>query len=335
MNEGNRSFFDAMSEAMGNLTLWPKALVALIILIIPFGIAYLDGVLQAIIDAGEWRILLLQPVIVLYILATVPLFRRSQERIAKAIRPIVQLDDAEYDRLVQSVCETNPRSEWIAFGAGMAGGLVLNLPSHVPNRPLQIYLLLAYLIMYGMMGWAGYKAYAATRLSAVLTRQPLTIDIFDISPFIPVGRQGLLLSMLFVGGTTISLLFVFTWEDILSWQNLVVYGIAIIFTVAIFFLNMWPTHKLLSETKNEQLDNVERHIAQAYSQLVELTTQNEDLAVTMRINAWVAMEERLKLTKTWPYNTAMLRTLFVTTLTPIAVGVGKIVGVLILNGLRM
>ena len=54
--------------------------------------------------------------------------------------------------------------------------------------------------------------------------------------------------------------------------------------------------------------------------------------VESKITAWAMLEDRLKVTRTWPYNTEMLRRLVLTVLTPIAVGICKIVGVLIASG---
>ena len=44
------------------------------------------------------------------------------------------------------------------------------------------------------------------------------------------------------------------------------------------------------------------------------------------------LEKRLQSTRTWPYNTEMLRTFVLTVLTPIAVGMSKVAGVLLTSG---
>ena len=137
----------------------------------------------------------------------------------------------------------------------------------------------------------------------------------------------------FVGGTTISLFFAFTWEDILRWQNLVVYAVLIFVTVLVFFLNMWSTHRLLSRTKQLHLANAVQMIAGAYEDLTTLTDRNESMSTAeAKINAWATMEKRLKSTRTWPYDTEILRTLFITALTPIAVGLSKLIAALIASG---
>ena len=66
--------------------------------------------------------------------------------------------------------------------------------------------------MFGTLGWLVYRAIASTLLSRRLCRQPLRVDIFDITPFEPIGRQSLLLAMVFIGGIVIGVVLVVTWE---------------------------------------------------------------------------------------------------------------------------
>ena len=50
-----------------------------------------------------------------------------------------------------------------------------------------------------------------------------------------------------------------------------------------------------------------------------LQAQGENAAET-EVYTWTVLEKRLQSTRTWPYNTEMLRTFVLTVLTPIAVG---------------
>jgi hypothetical protein len=267
-----------------------------------------------------------------YSLVTVPFFDSLHAQIAAEVRPLSQLSDEEYDEIVANACAGSPRGAWIAFGAGVAVQLGL-FGVQRTYQPLELYVLISFLFMFGTMGWIVYAAIASTRLSRVLSRQPLNVDILDITPFEPIGRHSLLLSMAFVGGTTVSLFFVFTREDILHWRNVFIYGFLILVTVSVFFLNMWSTHRLLSKCKKRHVENAAQIIAGAYHELTALTEQNKNTTtMETKINAWTALEKRLKVTRTWPYNTEMLRTLVITALTPIVVGISKIVGAVITSG---
>ena len=96
---------------------------------------------------------------------------------------------------------------------------------------------------------------------------------------------------------------------------------------------MWPTHKLLARTKKEHLQNALENIAAAYRRLLALKAQDENSAeAESEVHTWTVLEKRLQATRTWPYNTEMLRTFVITVLTPIAVGLSKIAGVLLTSG---
>ena len=187
--------------------------------------------------------------------------------------------------------------------------------------------------MFGTMGWIIYRAVVSTRLSRTLPRTRLIIDLFDITPFEPIGRQSLLLAMAFVGGATLSLFFAFDREAMLRWQNIIIYGFQLMLTILIFFFNMWPTNRLLSRTRREHLAQATRAIGAAYVELIQRRADQADTsAVESSLDTWMALERRLKVTRTWPYNTEMLRALVITVLTPIALALSRIAAVVLTSG---
>ena len=99
----------------------------------------------------------------------------------------------------------------------------------------------------------------------------------------------------------------------------------ILIIILLFFLNMWQTHGVLSAVKKQALAEAERKIAHAYRQLKDLPrNQANTQIVTAELDAWIQVEQRLKLTKTWPYNTEMLRTLFISILVPLIAGLARV-----------
>ena len=104
--------------------------------------------------------------------------------------------------------------------------------------------------MYGLLAWTVYVALASSRVTGALLRQPLLIDPLDISPFEAVGRQSLLLALVFVGGIALSLLISVTNFEFLYEPGFWLVNIPLMLVpIAIFFLNMQPTHKVLAEAK--------------------------------------------------------------------------------------
>ena len=332
MTQNSRFFLYTLAAGLRH---WPRRLTVVAValwLLLPFGIALAGGTLEPVLRDGTWRILAFPAVMILYNLIMAPWLSSMDERIAEAIRPLSHLSDAAYAALVAKATATGVRGPWLAFGLGMLAQIGLyGVPR--TRAPLDLYMFVTFMLMYGTMGWLIYRAVVGTHLSRALPRQPLSVNVFDITPFEPIGRQSLLLAMAFVGGATVSLFFILGRDDMLQWPNLVIYATLILITLAVFFSNMWPTHRLLAAHKKRHRAEADATIAQAYGELTALTAEGANTAhVESTISAWAVIDDRLKLTRTWPYNTEMLRTLVITVLTPLAVGISRIIAVIITSG---
>lgn len=299
---------------------------------LPFVVAYLEGSLFRLLQDGTWRRLLQEPAIVLYSLAVAAWIFPSVNQVLEGLRPISKLNDDEYDRLVVRTTRISPRAEAFAIAIGAAFGLLLAVTGLDTAQPsaLALYMLAANMVMFAVMSWGLYMILAESRRLAAFHRYPLRVNVFDIEPFEPIGRLSLQICLVYIGGIVISLVLDFSWTDILSWQNFLVYGLLIAVTIFLFFANMWRTHQVLSRAKQEALAAARRHIDSAYRTLEELSAKRENTqAVAAEISAWTTMEERLRLARTWPYNTEMLRTLFISALTPVLIAVVRLIGILL------
>jgi len=146
----------------------------------------------------------------------------------------------------------------------------------------------------------------------------MQFDILAPAPFEAIGRQSLLLAMVFIGGITLSLLFTFQDANLSYLEFWMVNLIFVLLVVLIFFLSMRPTHKLLLTEKTRRLEPVQRHINLACQDLVQRLEQGLDPGnLSGEINALEVYEQRLLSARTWPYNTSMLRTLFFSILIPL------------------
>ena len=93
----------------------------------------------------------------------------------------------------------------------------------------------------------------------------------------------------------------------------------IAFTVLAFFLGMYDTHRLLSATQSHELARAQERLCSAYRNLQDTQGQFEEAQATALVfSRWSAAYAELKSTRSWPYNTAMLRTLVVSGLVPFA-----------------
>jgi hypothetical protein len=306
---------------------WLTLLISLAFFALPFIAAYLDGMLVAGFLNGDWRLLLLYPSIIVYILIVSPAMGRRGEEVIAAFRPLVDLDDEAFDKLVNQASYTNPLYEWLAFAIG-AGLGILNAQGSGFNENviwLRLYWFLACAMMYGLLAWTIYVSFASTRLNRVMHSQPLHFDILDPITFEAVGRQSLLLALVFIGGLTLSLVLAFRVEYLTQPLVWLFYLPIIVISVLIFFISMRPTHHAMATEKKRVLTPVQAHLKQACSELVQRLDRGDDAAeLPAQINALTIYEQRLLAARTWPYNTAMLRTLFFSVFFPLVTVLGRL-----------
>jgi hypothetical protein len=299
---------------------WVTIPVSLILLLLPFAATYLDGNLDRFLDQGEWRVFLLAPTIIIYIWLVSPLMARTGESVIAALRPLVDLDDGEFDQMVKDASRIKPNQELIAFTIGLILGIASELATGFDQRVtcLTVYWLVSTSLMYGILAWTIFIAVSSTRIIAILHRQPLQIDILNPEPFEAIGRQSLLLAMVFIGGITISLLFTYQDANISSPEFWVTNILFVLFIMLIFFLSMRPTHRLLAAEKSRELKPVQARINRTCRDLVlRLEQHQESGQLPAEIIALVAYEQRLLAARTWPYNVYILRTLFFSVFIPL------------------
>ena len=300
--------------------LWVKLVVSLAFLLLPFVASYLDGLLDDFMREGQWRFLLLSPVIILYIWFTSPAMSRGEAEVVRSFRPLVTLDDEAFDNLVVQESRVNPRNEWLALGAGAVLGLISAQASgfDLGISWLGFYWYISLALMYGLLAWVILGSVATTRLNTALHRLPLSVDILNPAQFEAVGRQSLILALVFIGGITLSLLLSFQPGNISEPSFWVTYILLVLAVLLIFFLNMRPSHRVLTAAKLRELEPLQRKINASCRELAQHLERNQETgSLSAEINALIAYEQRLRAARTWPYNTTILRTLFFSVLIPL------------------
>ena len=299
---------------------WAPLIAALLILLAAFGAAALDRRLSDLITSNRWRAVLLAPSIILYIVVISMAMERMEGRVLRSFRPLVAVDDESFNRLLAESAHMRPRGEILAFAAGAILGLVVVTWSlSEPISWLTAYWLASSILMYGLLAWTIYASLVSTRLTTTLLRQPLRIGPFDAPALHAVGMQSLVLSLVFVGGMTISVIFSAFQSDVLRnpafWLS---YLPIVAVVVAVFFLNMPPAHRVLARARDDELKRVQQHIQRAGQDLLLRMEENREAgSLATEISALAAYQQRLEAARTWPYNTAMLRSLFFSVLVPI------------------
>jgi hypothetical protein len=299
--------------------IWATLLVSVVVLVFPFLGAYLDGSLEQFIQQGQWRTILFAPTIALYIWIITPHMTRAGENVISALRPLVGLNDQDFHAHIYAAEQIKPGHEIAAVAAGMLLGIAAIATDITPVFSwVTLYWFISTILMYGMLAWTIFLAVNSTRFNAALHRLPLQFDILNPKPFEAVGRQSLLLALVFIGGITLSLLFTYSEARLAAPEFWISNLIFIAFIVLIFFLSMRPTHLILAAEKKQILEPVTQRINASCRELVQLLEDGKDPGeLTGQISALVAYEQRLVAARTWPYNVTILRTLFFSVFIPL------------------
>lgn len=299
---------------------WVTLIVSLSLLLLPFVAAYIDGSFYLFLSDGNWRVYILAPIIIVYIWLVSPLMARASAQVIEAISSLTTLDSSEFDRITQEASKVNPAHEWIAFAIGILLGVLAVLAAGINQRVswLIIIWVLSTCLMYGILAWTIFVSVTTTRVNTAIHKIPLRIDILNPKQFEAVGRQSLLLALVFIGGITLSVLFTYQDTSLSSPEFWISNILFILFTMLIFFLSMRPTHRLLSKEKERELMPLQSQINNKCRLLVKQQDQGMNSSILSgEINALVVYEQRLNNARTWPYNVTMLRTLFFSVLLPI------------------
>jgi hypothetical protein len=311
---------------------WPRAIAALglVLILLLVSAIYLDhGVLPNPFSGGFLRDLE-EPTAIVFILLAYRLLERLGNGAIEAFRPLMAIDDDDFDQLLAGASPFDRRREWLAMGIVAAAGLLLNRPWNWGGPHAfwwKLWGMLATILAFGFFGGLIYRSLAYTRLLTELHRQPLDIDILDPTPLEPVARFSLGISLTFIGGTTLRLLFNPDPRELLSIQSLIIYGTMILVSVLVFFLTLMSTHRVMAEVKERELKLVRGNLSAAYQEWKEQNAkgQLQDMeALSYAITAGLAYRKVIEEAPEWPYTTGTLRNLLMSTLLPVAAWIAQV-----------
>ena len=300
------------------------ALVASVLLSLLILVTFLNGDTTYFLEPGFWRSLLDGPVMITYILVVYPFMWRLFKQAVEAFRSISPMEENDFNRLVAEITTPNRHRELAVLFIGAVFALLLRVPwsmSMSSDTWLKVYDLILSMLLFGLLGWLIYDTIVGTMRIARLSRQDLKLDIFDTKLLSPVAVWSLGVSLAWVGGISLSLVFQ-TWDGMTQWQNITIYAILVSATVLVFFLSMWSTHKAMVTIKRRELSLAWNNLATASRELKSRAAQNqkegmEELSYT--ITAWAAQHKLVRETSAWPFDASIIRRLGVSILAPITV----------------
>jgi len=307
-------------------------LVALASALLLVGAACLDGVLARPFVADFWRVGLIYPTVIAYCLWTVSPSRRLRDGAIQAFRPLVPLDDDDFQRLLIGATLFNRRRQWLALGIGGASTLLLigtirGLASAGRlGWPLMLYAVLTEGLMCAVLGLSIYSSLSGSRLFSELSRYPLNINVFELESLEPIARWSLGGALGFIGGVALSLLLLPRTALLRIDVMLMVYTPLTLTAVLTFYLNMKSIHDDMVKAKERELKMVRARLVAASQALRDQAAKglaDEARVALAAIAAWAAHEKLIKGLPEWPYTAAIQRNLLLSLLLPGAVGMAR------------
>lgn len=285
----------------------------------------------------EWEFLRdhIEPLfLIVYVLVVYPIMWRLRNQALQAFKPILNLDDIAFTKLVKKVSAPNRKREWGAVLGGVVFTVILGQPWSLDwgsgETGLSLYMVVVAILFWGLMGWLIYDTLTGIVRINRVSRLKLNLDVFNTGMLTPISRWSLGISAVFIGGISLSLLFS-TQEQLLSLNSIIIYSVLVIVTLLIFFLSMRSIHDAIVEAKQQKLILSQKHLALASHELENraIGGQLEGIGeLSSTVAAWAAYEKHVQETSEWPFNTAIIRRLFASILIPASVYMLKILSAL-------
>jgi hypothetical protein len=294
-------------------------LIALVMILLLALAAYAQGANGHGLRWALW-LLGLNPVMICYILLVHPLMRRRWQRAMQSLHALAPRTDGDGQQVLIS-----HRGEWVTMLLGALVGLVLTRDIPVEGW-LRLYSEATSALMFALLAGAIYGGLARSSHLAAHSRAGLELGVFDGHLLTPFAKWGQSLSLVFVGGISLSLLFQ-SYESLRSTEGVIIYGSLVIVSLTLFFMSVWTIHVALAKAQKKELARVRRDLTAAREALRRVhagdpagVLQDPYLPVAV-----CGMYERQVLdASTWPFNPTIVRQLFASVIAPLSVYVLKV-----------
>ncbi len=263
----------------------------------------------------------LDPVMTVYILAVHPFMHRRWRRALASLQALAPQAAATRRRTL-----AGRRGEWTAMALGALLGVVV--ARNVPGVEgwLRVYSAATSALTFALLAAAIYGSVARSRHLAAHSRAGLALNVFDGHLLTPFARWGQSLSLVFVGGISLSLVFQST-ESLRSAEAVAVYATLIVVALTLFFMSMWTIHVALAKAQDEELARVRVDLAAAREALLRRReceptgSMREAYASVVVLGQY---ERQVLDAPTWPFNPAIVGRVFASAAAPLGVYVVKL-----------
>ncbi len=294
-----------------------SGIITILLLLLLLLAAYLDGPLTHLLDWQYLRGPLLPTSIVIYVFTIYPLMGKLRERAILSLTPLLKDTDLSLGTATKAF-SARKRWELISLLVGLVCFFSLSAPWDWVDRPIAVYAAATDALMFSILGLLVFNGINGTVRISQLVKSRIKVDIFSITKLVPIAHWCMGMSMAFVGGISISIIFQDT-QNLRHWQTLVFYAGLILVALVIFFMSLWSTHSVILQAKRAELIVVRQNLEQGFRELRTQGTHNimqRTDAVNTAIAAWAAYEQRILQVSDWPYNASIVRRLAASALVP-------------------
>ncbi|MGI8927921.1 MAG: hypothetical protein ACR2H0_00450 [Candidatus Limnocylindrales bacterium] len=260
----------------------------------------------------RWTVIAL----VLYALVMWVLLDVTARRSLTAVRNLVKIDQGAFDSYVQRMRHPAPIVDGVIFlgcalitvvlFVGLRADLLIDDPvtelaTKLPADPIAAAVIL---LGHTVIGWAFLRLiYVAARLARQLgrlSREPLSIDVFDTSDLVPFGNIALALALAPAGVILILLVELGVPTTVVGWSVVVEATLAIVLAL---LLPLRGIHSQMAAAKDAALARLSSRIGELYETVSgSLPTEaSEATRVGATTSALIPLRKTVQEMTTWPF----------------------------------
>jgi hypothetical protein len=310
-----------VNRLIGFLAVPPVALALIVaaVLVLPLLlVAYAQGQSAAVAPQRLWR-LAMAPALIAFILGVHPWLQSRWRRAIDALRPLSLQPD-----IVDRAFMPFRLGAWVALLLGAALAIWISLSMPIAGW-LFVYMFATNIALFGLMALVIYDGLRRTRHLERVVAAGLALDLFDRHLLTPLARFGQSVSLTFVGGICLSLLFQSA-ARLYTMQSLVIYSILIAVALTLFFTSIWSIHVALVAAQERELTTIRQHRSRARGELRRHLAQAgsacaaEDAArLYDRLVVFETYEGQVLEASTWPFNPKIVKQVAASLVAPILI----------------
>lgn len=295
------------------------ALAAAAVLVLPLVLlGALDGAPDPGATHGLWR-LAMAPALVAYIIGMHAVLQGRWRLAIEQLRPLSRRPD-----LVDHAFVAHRVGEGVAMLLGTALAVWVSASMRVAGW-LQAYALATNIAMYALLALSVFEGLRRTRHLKRVVAAGLALDLFDRPLLAPLARFGQSVSLTFVGGICLSLIFQSV-ATLYSLQSLVIYAILTAVALTLFFSSIWSIHVALVAAQAHELAVVRQHWSRARAELREQLAREgsalgtaEAARLYQPLSVFAAVERQVLEASTWPFNAKIVKEVAASTAAPVLI----------------